>query len=69
MFLKNNDLSNIFRKLIGVSEDILDEYFQNKYGTATREENKKLPLSKRFGNALRATINETTKKLDLDILF
>jgi hypothetical protein len=69
MFFKNNDLSNIFWKLLGVSEDILDEYFNHKYTTTTGNETKKLSFSKRFGTALRAAINEKTKKLDLDILF
>lgn len=69
MFFKNNDLSNIFWKLLGVSEDILDEYFNHKYTTTISNETKKLPFSKRFGTALRAAINEKTKKLDLDILF
>jgi len=35
----------------------------------TLEEAKKLPLSKKVAQELHKHINETTKKLDLDILF
>lgn len=73
MFLKNNNFNTIFRKLLGVSENILEEYFQNKYNPTTMigsiEEAKILPLSKKLGQAIHQQINEKTKKLDLDILF
>ena len=73
MFLKHHDLNTIFWKLLGVSEELLEEYFQNKYNGATivgsLKEAKKLPLSKKISQELHKHINETTKKLDLDILF
>jgi len=73
IFLKHHDLNTIFWKLLGVSEELLEEYFQNKYNVATvvgtLEEAKKLPLSKKVAQELHKHINETTKKLDLDILF
>lgn len=73
MFLKHHDLNAIFWKLLDVPEDILEEYFQNKYTKATivgsLEEAKKLPLSKKTSLELHKYINKTTKKLDLDILF
>lgn len=73
MFLKHHDFNNIFRKLLGVPEDILEEYFHSKYDMATivgsLEDAKKLPLSKKIGVALQKHITEKTKKLDLDILF
>lgn len=73
MFLKHHDLNAIFRKLLGVSEDLLEEYFQSKYDVATivgsLEEAKKLPLSKKIAQELNRHINKKTKKLDLDILF
>ena len=66
-------MNAIFRKLIGVGEDILEEYFQNKYDITTivgsLEEKKRLPLSKKMAQELRRHIDEKTKKLDLDILF
>ena len=73
MFLKDHDLNTIFRKLLGVSEDILEEYFQNKYNTTTivgnREKTRKLPLSKKTSQELKKHIDTSTKTLDLDILF
>lgn len=73
MFLKTHDFNCIFWKLLGVSEDILEEYFHNKYGISTIvgsiEEAKKLPLSKKLAQALHKHINGKTKKLDLDIIF
>ena len=73
MFLKHNDLNVIFWKLLGVSEELLEEYFHNKYTTDTVvgsfEDAKKLPLSKKIAQELNKHINTKTKKLDLDILF
>lgn len=73
MFLKHHDLNSIFRKFLGVSEDILEDYFQSKYNIAmtvgSLEAAKKLPLSKRIAQELQKHITENTKKLDLDILF
>jgi hypothetical protein len=73
MFLKNHDLNAIFWKLLGVSEDILEDYFHNKYDISTvvasLKEAKKMPLSKKIGDAFKHHIDKTTKKLDLDILF
>jgi N-acetyl-gamma-glutamylphosphate reductase len=73
MFFKHHDLNVIFRKLLGVPEELLEEYFQSKYDipsiVGTREEAKKLPLSKKMAQELHKHINEKTKKLDLDILF
>ena len=73
MFLKHNDLNAIFWKILGISEDLLEEYFHNKYNVAmivaSIEEAKKLPLSKKIAQALHKHINGKTKKLDLDILF
>ena len=73
LFLKHHDLNTIFWKLLGVSEELLEEYFQNKYDVPTivgsLEEAKKLPLSKKIAQEFNKHINETTKKLDLDILF
>lgn len=73
MFLKHHDLNTIFRKLLGVSEELLEEYFQSKYDVSTvvgsLEEAKKLPLSKKIAQELNKHIKKTTKKLDLDILF
>lgn len=31
MFLKHHDLNTIFWKLLGVSEELVESYFQNKY--------------------------------------
>ncbi len=73
MFLKHHDLHTIFRKLLGVNEDLLEDYFQNKYDmtsyTGSLEDIKKLPLSKKISQELHKYINKNTKKLDLDILF
>jgi len=73
MFLKHHDLNTIFRKFLGVPEELLEEYFQNKYDISTvvgsLKEAKKLPLSKKIAQELHKHINETTKKLDLDVLF
>jgi hypothetical protein len=73
MFFKHHDLNTIFWKLLGVSEDMLEEYFQSKYNVATivgsLQEAKKLPLSKKISQELTKHIKKTTKKLDLDILF
>jgi hypothetical protein len=72
-FLKHHDLNIIFWKLLGVSEELLEEYFQNKYTlsmiTGSLEEAKTLPFSKKISQEFKKHINETTKKLDLDILF
>ena len=73
MFLKHHDLNTIFWKLLGVAEDVLEEYFQNKYNVNTMvgslKEAKKLPLSKKIAQEFKKHINKKTKKLDLDILF
>ena len=73
MFLKQHDLNAIFWKLLGVSEEILEEYFQNKYTANTvvgsLQEAKSLPLSKKAAQELSKHIKKTTKTLDLDILF
>jgi len=73
MFLKHNDFNTIFWKLLGISEEILEEYFQNTYNISTiggvKEEIKTLPLNKKINQAIQTHINESTKKLDLDILF
>ena len=73
MFLKHHDLNSIFWKLLGVSEDILEEYFQNKYNVnmmvGSLQEAKALPLSKKTSQELTKHIKKTTKTLDLDILF
>lgn len=73
IFLKHHDLNTIFRKLLGVSEELLEEYFQNKYNITTivrnREEAKKLPLSKKTSQELKKHIDKSTKTVDLDILF
>ncbi len=73
MFLKTHDFNAIFRKLLGIEEDILEGYFQNKYDATTivanREETKKLPLSKKLSQAINKHITGKTKKLDLDIIF
>lgn len=73
MFLKHHDLNTIFWKLLDISEDVLEEYFQNKYNVTAivggLKETKKLPLSKKFSQQLTKYIKKTTKKLDLDILF
>jgi|GEM_PF-1137605 len=73
MFLKHHDLNTIFRKLLGVSEELLEEYFKSKYDASTivrsLKEVKKLPLSKKIAQELNKYIDKTTKELDLDILF
>lgn len=73
MFLKHHDLNTIFWKLLGVSEDLLEEYFQNKYNIETvvgsLKKAKKLPLSKKIAQEFKKHINKNTKKLDLDMLF
>jgi len=73
MYFKHHDINAIFWKLLGVKEDVLEEYFQDKYSISTvigsLEEAKKLPFSKKISQELGKHINETTKKLDLDILF
>ena len=73
MFLKHHDLNSIFWKLLGVSEDILEEYFQNKYNVTmmvgSLQEAKVLPLSKKTSQEFTKHIKKTTKTLDLDILF
>ena len=73
MFLKHHDLNAIFWKLLGVAEEPLEEYFQNKYNVTTivssLQETKKLPLSKKISQALTKHIDKKSKKLDLDILF
>ena len=73
LFLKHHDLNAIFWKLIGISEELLEEYFQNKYTLSTilgsLEKAKKIPLSKKVAQRLQKHINDTTKKLDLDVLF
>jgi len=72
MFLKSYNFSAIFRKLLGIEEDIFEGYFQNKYNLTkiitNREETKKLPLSKKLAQAINKHITEKTKKLDLDII-
>lgn len=73
MFLKHHDLSTIFWKLLGVSEELVEIYFQNKYNitaiVGNGKETKNLPLSKKLSQEFKKHINENTKKLDLDILF
>ncbi len=73
MFFKHNDFNAIFWKLLGISEEILEEYFQNTYNVSTisgiKKEIKTLPLGKKINQAIQTHINESTKKLDLDILF
>lgn len=73
MFFKHHDLNAIFWKLLGVSEEPLEEYFQHKYNVATivgsLKEAKRLPLNRKVSQALTKHINKKTKKLDLDILF
>ncbi|MEI6672879.1 MAG: hypothetical protein WCL02_06190 [bacterium] len=72
MFFKHHDLNTIFWRLLGVSEDILEEYFQDKYTTISTVRNikeaKKLPLSKKTAQALSKHIKKSTKTVDLDIL-
>lgn len=73
LYLKHNDFSTIFRKLLGISEDILDEYFHTTYETNERKITTKkgihLPLNKKFTQELHGHITKKIKKLDLDILF
>ena len=38
-FFRNHEIYNIFLKLLGISEDILDEYFQKKYSAITKNNN------------------------------
>jgi uncharacterized membrane protein (DUF373 family) len=58
---------------MGVSEEIVEEYFQKKYDVSTIvpsvQKTKKLPLSKKLSQEFKKHINKDTKKLDLDILF
>lgn len=72
LFLKHHDLDTIFWKLLGISEEILEEYFQNKYNNdatiSNRKETKKLPLSKKTAQVLSKNIKKTTKTVDLDML-
>jgi len=73
MFLKHHELNVIFWKLLGIAEETLEEYFQNKYTKKATimhfKDTKKLPLNKKIFDELKKHINEKTKKLDLDILF
>ncbi len=73
LYLKHHKLHTIFWKLLDIPEEIIDEYFQNKYtpqnNITTKKETKQLPLNKRLSHLLKSNINETTKELDVDILF
>lgn len=73
LYLKHHDFSTIFWKLLGVSEDVLEEYFQDKYESIERNTSSKaskiLPLNKKIAQKLQKGIDKTTKKLDLDVLF
>ena len=56
LFFKHHDLNAIFWKLLGVSEELLEEYFQSKYNGGTRvgilEEAKSLPLNKKIAQEI-----------------
>ncbi len=73
MFLKHHDFNTIFWKLLGISEEVLEQYFQKKYensiGLGAFKTSKKLPFSKKVSQELHKHISKDTKKLDLDILF
>jgi len=73
MFLKSNQINSIFRKLIGLPEDILEDYRYEYYKTEkTLGQTKKdttLPLNKKLTQSIQKHINTNTKKLDLDVLF
>jgi len=71
-FLENKELKILFRKLIGIPEELFEEYFESKYTTLhniqTPKKKKHLPLNKKLTQAIQVQINITTKKLDLDAL-
>lgn len=71
--MENKELKDILWKLIGVSKEICEEYFQSKYQNMKTirpsKPEKHLPFSKKLDHTIIKHINETTKKLDLDILF
>ncbi len=73
LYLKHNDFTTIFRKLLGISEEILDEYFEQRYQSHKKNMSNKpskiLPFNKNFAQELTKHINKNIKKLDLDILF
>ena len=73
MFFKSNQINSIFWKLIGLPEDILEDYRYEYYKTEkTLKQNKKdkmLPLNKKLIQSIQKYINTNTKKLDLDVLF
>ena len=55
---------------MGISPEILEEYFQNTYQDKTiKTSAKHLPLSNKLSHELGNNINENTKNLDMDILF
>jgi hypothetical protein len=73
LFLKSNQINSIFRKLIGLPEDVLGDYRYEYYKTTkTLQQSKKdkiLPLNKKLTTSIQKYINTKTKKLDLDVLF
>jgi hypothetical protein len=59
--------------LIGLPEDILEDYHYDYYKKEkileTAKKEKILPLSKKLTQDIQKYINTTTKKIDLDVLF
>lgn len=70
-FFQNHNFDSIFRKMLNIPEELLDEYFQTRYGQnmPSQQRSKKLPLSKKCSTAMYAHSNKQNKKLDLDALF
>lgn len=69
-YLEHQEVDWVFWKLLGISPEILEEYFQNTYQDKTiKTSAKHLPLSNKLSHELGNNINENTKNLDMDILF
>ena len=72
-FLKHHKLNTIFRKMLGISETIVETYFENSYECTTwvaiPKSAKTLPLNRKLSQELTKQVKKNTKKLDLDILF